>query len=147
MESIHQSSQTNTLYYDRFSRSNFYGFGYDESKDDYLVVLVSYISNSDDVLSRLRIFSLRANTWNEIVSPTHLPCSEVPWCGSDYPVVELVFNGAIHWLAFRYEIGFFVAAFHLTERKLLEIPLQMMLNFGLQIIVYGYLEDFSVYGF
>jgi F-box interacting protein len=94
-----------------------------------LVVLVFYIPNSDYVLSRLRIFSLRANAWNEIVSPPHLPCSEAPCSGSDYPVVESVFNGAIHWLAFRYEIGFFVAAFHLTERKLLEIPLPNDIEF------------------
>ncbi|RHN79382.1 putative F-box domain-containing protein [Medicago truncatula] len=104
-------------------------YGFSPSKDDYLVVSVSYIPNSDDVLSRLRIFSLRANVWNEIVSPTHLPCIEVPCSGSDYPVVESVFNGAIHWLAFRHEIDFFVAAFHLTERKLLEIPLPSDIEF------------------
>ncbi|RHN79377.1 putative F-box domain, galactose oxidase/kelch, beta-propeller, F-box associated interaction [Medicago truncatula] len=93
----------------------FYGFGYDESTYDYLVVSVSYVY--------LGIFSLRANAWNEIVSPTHLPfCSKSsPFV---YPLVESVFNGAIHWLAFNYDTHeYLVVAFELVERKLVEIPL------------------------
>lgn len=87
-----------------------------------------YIQNSGDVLSRLGIFSLRAIAWNEIVSPTHLPCcSKAP--SSQYPVVESIFNAAIHLLVFHYDIGFFaIGAFHLRERKLLEIPLPNDIN-------------------
>ncbi|KEH41831.1 putative F-box domain-containing protein [Medicago truncatula] len=108
-----------------YSRLNFYGFGYDESRDDYLVVLVSYdcIPYSHDVLSRIWIFSMRANVCNEIVSPAHLPFySELsPFA---YSVVESVFNGAIHWLAIRHDVcEYVIVSFHLIERILLEIPL------------------------
>ncbi|AES91737.1 F-box protein interaction domain protein [Medicago truncatula] len=87
---------------------NFYGFGYDPSTDDYLMVSVSYdsIPNSDDMLSHLEIFSLKANVWKEIVGTIHWPfCSKV--VSSYYPMVDSFFNGAIHWL----------------ERELLLIPL------------------------
>ncbi|KEH41836.1 F-box protein interaction domain protein [Medicago truncatula] len=41
-----------------------------------------------------------------------------------YPLVESVFNGAIHWLAFNYDTHeYLVVAFELVERKLVEIPL------------------------
>jgi len=104
---------------------NFSGFGYDPSEDDYLVVSASYdsIPNSDDMLSHLEIFSLRANVWKKIVGTTHWPyCSKV--VSSYYPMVDSFFNGAIHWLAFRHDICVYViVAFHLTERELLLIPL------------------------
>ncbi|RHN64154.1 putative F-box domain, galactose oxidase/kelch, beta-propeller, F-box associated interaction [Medicago truncatula] len=104
---------------------NFAGFGYDPSEDDYLVVSVSYdsIPNSDDKLSHLEIFTLKANVWKETVGTTHWPyCSKI--VSSYYPMVDSFFNGAIHWLAFRHDIGVYViVAFRLTERELLLIPL------------------------
>ncbi|KEH41839.1 F-box protein interaction domain protein [Medicago truncatula] len=113
--------------------ADFYGFGYDKSTDDYLVVSLSY--------DYLGIFSLRANAWNETVGTTHLAfCSEVSPSSSSivYPVVETLFHGAIHWLTFRYDIRVnVIVAFLLMERKLLDIPLPV------DIIDY---DDFSDQG-
>ena len=96
---------------------------------------------------------MRVNAWNETVGTTHLAfCSEVSPSSSFivYPVVETLFNGAIHWLTFRYNIRVHViVVFHLMERKLLDIPLLVdIIDYDDFLdMVYGYLEDFSVYGF
>ncbi|GAU41606.1 hypothetical protein TSUD_196760 [Trifolium subterraneum] len=109
----------NNLYF------KFYGFGYDRSKDDYLLVSLSY----DSVLSHLEIFSLRANAWKEIVGTTHLPFYSDVSCSS-YPLVESLFNGAIHWMTIRHDIYVrVIVAFHLMERKLLEIPLPVDIDY------------------
>lgn len=97
------------------SHLSFYGFGYDDSTDDYLVVSVSY--------DYLGFFSLRANEWEEIVDTVHLPycCRASSFV---FPLVESVFNGAIHWLALSLDTrDYLVVAFDLVERKLVEIPL------------------------
>jgi F-box interacting protein len=110
---------------------NLYGFGYDHATDDYLVVSISrdQISNSDDVLSHLWLFSLRANVWQEIACTTRLPFYTN--VSSSVRQVESFFNGAIHWLAFRHDISdHVIVAFHLTERKLLEILLPVDINYN-----------------
>lgn len=57
------------------------------------------------------------------LSPIYLPRGSESFF-SEHPVVESVFNGAIHWLAYIHNIGVYaIVAFHLTERKLLVIPL------------------------
>ncbi|XP_061349778.1 F-box/kelch-repeat protein At3g06240-like [Gastrolobium bilobum] len=95
-----------------------YGFGYDPSTEDYLVVqAVKKISN--DWETHLEIFSLRANTWKEIEG-TPFPYMNT----SDVPRNGLLFNGAIHWLAFNYdETVNVIVVFELVERSLSEIPL------------------------
>jgi len=100
----------------------FYGFGYDESTDDYLVVSLSY--------DYLGFFSLRANEWEEIVDTFDLPfCSKAS--SFVYPLVESVFNGAIHWLALNLDThDYLVVAFDLVERKLVEIPLPDDIDYG-----------------
>ena len=110
---------------------NFYGFGYDHSTDDYLVVSFSgdQIPNSDDVLTHLWLFSLRANVWKEIACTTHLPLYTN--VSSLVRQVESFFNGAIHWLAFQHDISdHVIVAFHLTERKLLDILLPVDINYN-----------------
>lgn len=50
-----------------------YGFGYDPSRDDYMVVSMSYEDTSfADNLSHLECFSLRDNMWKEI-EDAHFP--------------------------------------------------------------------------
>jgi hypothetical protein len=70
----------------------------------------------------LWLFSLRANAWKEILCTTRLPFYSD--ASSFVYVVESVYNEAIHWLVFRHDLYVHViVAFHLTERKPLEIPL------------------------
>jgi F-box interacting protein len=54
--------------------TNLYGFGYDQSKNDYLVVVLAYepIITNNVVLSHLEVFSLRDNTWKQIEG-AHFP--------------------------------------------------------------------------
>jgi len=109
---------------------HFYGFGYDHSTDDYLVVSLcnDRIPNSDSVPSHLWLFSLRANAWKEFPSTTHLPFYRI--ASSFNPNPEFLFNDAIHWLAFRHGMDVYViVAFHLTERKLIEIPLPVDVDY------------------
>ncbi|XP_045821594.1 F-box/kelch-repeat protein At3g23880-like [Trifolium pratense] len=96
-----------------FNFNLLYGFGYEQSRDDYLLVSLSYDVNHAS--SQLEFFSLRDNTWKDIE-------------GTGYPhyldpkPVSLI-NGAIHWLAFRFDLMVHViVVFDLMERKLLEIP-------------------------
>jgi F-box interacting protein len=94
-----------------------YGFGYDESRDDYVVVVLSHEPTDENPFSsHLEFFSNRDNKWKEIEG-THFPYFAPEREG-------LLFNEAIHWLAFRpdFEIDVIVA-FDLMERKLFEVPL------------------------
>ncbi|XP_045786418.1 F-box/kelch-repeat protein At3g23880-like [Trifolium pratense] len=94
-----------------------YGFGYDQSKDDYLVVSMSIDTSLDGVSSHLEFFSLRANTWKEIEG-THFPYITV----SGAPKVGSLIDGAIHWLAFRRDLdSTVIVAFDLMERELVEM--------------------------
>ncbi|KAK2411907.1 F-box/kelch-repeat protein [Trifolium repens] len=96
-----------------------YGFGYDQSRDDYLLVLMSYDTSLANISSHLEFFSLRDNVWKEIEG-TNLPYMNA----SDDPRTGSLFNGAIHWLAFREDLSVnLIVAFDLMERKLLEMSL------------------------
>jgi len=95
-----------------------YGFGYDPSTDDYLVIQVS-IDIDPVVATRVEFFSLRANAWKEIEG-IHLSYMN---CGNDIKT-GLLFNGAIHWLAFRFDVSMnVIVAFDLKERSFSEILL------------------------
>jgi F-box interacting protein len=97
-----------------------YGFGYDQSRDDYLVVLLSYDpAVPAHFSSHLEIFSLTDNTWKEN-EDTHFP-----YIGAySYPSAGLLFNGAIHWfVTHRGSCMQVIVAFDLMERKLLEITI------------------------
>jgi F-box interacting protein len=98
----------------------FYGFGYDQSRDDYLVFSMSYDPNANDMLSHLGFFSLRDNIWNEIEGTAHLPYMQ----SCLFPSAESLLNQTIHWLVCRYDIkATVIVGFHLIERKLLEMLL------------------------
>jgi F-box interacting protein len=95
----------------------FYGFGYDHSTDDYLVVSMSSSTNS----SYLEFFSLRANTWKQIDEGTHFHYLNAI---EDDPIVGLFFNGAIHWFVYCLNLKKdVILAIDLMERKLLDMPL------------------------
>ncbi|XP_058732759.1 F-box/kelch-repeat protein At3g06240-like [Vicia villosa] len=90
----------------------FYGFGYDDSTQDYLVVSMSHHEYDDPPL-HLEYFSLKANTWKEVKGP-HFPCTFL-----DEPKGGALHKGAIHWLAYRFDLSSdVIVAFDLTERKL-----------------------------
>ncbi|XP_058731660.1 F-box/kelch-repeat protein At3g06240-like [Vicia villosa] len=96
----------------------FYGFGYDDSTDDYLVVSMSRINSRDPPL-RLEYFSLKSNTWKQVEGPY------LPYGFQEYePKGGLLYKGAIHWVAFRYDLqSDGIVAFDLYERKLSYMPL------------------------
>ncbi|KAI5415276.1 F-box protein CPR1 [Lathyrus oleraceus] len=90
----------------------FYGFGYDHSTDDYLVVSMSY-HDSDDTQLHLEYFSLKSNTWKEVEAPHFC------YIFAYGPKRGCLYNGAIHWLAYRYDLHLHViVSFDLMERKL-----------------------------
>ncbi|GAU19175.1 hypothetical protein TSUD_198560 [Trifolium subterraneum] len=106
------------------TNSNLYGFGYDHSRDDYLLVsLYCDALFAEDTSSPLEIFSLRDNIWKQIVD-THRYS-----CGYQNRKAGLLFNGAIHWFLTGWENV--IVAFDLMERKLLKISLPDGLAFHL----------------
>ncbi|XP_058759164.1 F-box/kelch-repeat protein At3g06240-like [Vicia villosa] len=105
---------------------NLYGFGYDHSTDDYLVVSMSCDSSTDvaDISSTFNIFSLRANTWKQIEFTALLNYRHFPYLDDSFYEQRLGFlcNGALHWLAVHEDLNKDVIfAFHLMERQLLEM--------------------------
>ncbi|MED6165246.1 hypothetical protein PIB30_097775 [Stylosanthes scabra] len=69
-----------------------YGFGYEQSHDDYLVVVASFYRGGQQ---RLDCFSLRTNSWiNLDFAITQISLGFFEWksCG-------LFLNGSIHWLS------------------------------------------------
>ncbi|KEH29058.1 putative F-box domain, galactose oxidase/kelch, beta-propeller, F-box associated interaction [Medicago truncatula] len=90
-----------------------HGFGYDQSRDDYLVVVFSHVS------SHLEVFSFRDNMWKEI-DCIHFPyvLIVVPSQGKGF-----LFNGVIHWLAYRRDLDLdVIVALDLMEKKTFEMP-------------------------
>jgi len=106
---------------------HFYGFGYDESRDDYLVLSMSYDPNAYDKLTRLGLFSLRANKWNEIYGDSYFP-----YClARENSKVEPFLNGAIHWLAICYDLlTNVILGYHFMQRELLELTLPADITSG-----------------
>ncbi|KAI9128637.1 hypothetical protein K1719_000120 [Acacia pycnantha] len=76
-----------------------YGFGYDSSTGDYLIVLASYNPNASVSNTEIHIFSVRTDSWKKLegcfthISPMVRPNRRT---GS---TVGSTLNGAIHWLA------------------------------------------------
>ncbi|MED6106091.1 hypothetical protein PIB30_001487 [Stylosanthes scabra] len=70
--------------------SSLYGFGYDASLDDYLVVVAWH---DTDRQHHLDCFSLRTDSWINLDSALPKPLD--PW---DWKLGGLFLNGSIHWL-------------------------------------------------
>jgi len=93
-----------------------YGFGYDPLTDDYLVLLSFF----PYMYSCIEFFSLRANTWKQI----ECPHSSFSNAFDDKPNVGSLYNGAIHWLAYRSDLQKnVILAFDLAKRELFDMLL------------------------
>ena len=99
---------------------SFYGFGYDQSTNDYLLVSMSYFPfvQFGNISPHIELFSVRANTWKEIDS-THFPYRKT---SDEDP--SIFNNGAIHWLAYHLDSDkCVIVVFDLMERKLCDMYL------------------------
>ncbi|KAK2440212.1 F-box/kelch-repeat protein [Trifolium repens] len=97
-----------------------HGFGYDQSRDDYVVVLIGYDTKVVYHTSCLEFFSLRDNTWKEIKGTRLSYVSSLP--GANRDIGGMIFNGGIHWLAFHCDsVADVIVAFDLMKKKLLEM--------------------------
>ncbi|GAU13819.1 hypothetical protein TSUD_261460 [Trifolium subterraneum] len=98
----------------------FYGFGYDPLTDDYLIVSLSSDINS----SYLEFFSFRANMYKQIDEGTQICYLSYNDGADDACEPGLLFNGSIHWFAYRPDLkNDVIVAFDLMERKLLDMHL------------------------
>jgi F-box interacting protein len=93
-----------------------FGFGYDQLRDDYVLVSISFVYFNDK-FSRLEFFSLRDNTWKEL-EVTHFPYMYYNMRSFD----GSLFNGVIHWLTFGHDRDAIIA-FDLMGKKLLEMEM------------------------
>ncbi|XP_057455225.1 F-box/kelch-repeat protein At3g06240-like isoform X2 [Lotus japonicus] len=106
----------------KFKYDSLYGFWYDASTDDYLVLLMvapEFRPDLADWRTDIVIFSLKTNSWDEIED------FKFPYQTS-HPRTEagLLLNGALHWLVYsRVTYNFVIIAFDLIQRSVLEIPL------------------------
>jgi len=115
----------------------FYGFGYDHSTDDYLLVLISFNP------IHFEFFSLRANTWKQI-EYAHLPFN--PIVGRTKP--GLHFNDGIHWLAYHHDLRKgVIVVFDLVERKLFYMDLPYNSYWCCNLWVFGEFLSFSTMNF
>ncbi|GAU26311.1 hypothetical protein TSUD_56090 [Trifolium subterraneum] len=113
----------------------FYGFGYDQLTDDYLIVSISY----DIIPPYLEFFSLRANTWKQIDS-THIHHS---YANEDLCTTGTLFNGAIHWFAYCLDLQEgVIVVFDLVERKLLDMHLPDEFDFDLEYFGLWIFQEF-----
>jgi len=125
--------------YDQSYRLHIHGFDYDQSRDDYLVVSLSYDPMvADAVSTNVEFFSFKDNTWKEI-EDTHFryDVNHSRRKGS-------LFNGAIHWMALSHDLGWSViVAFDLMERKLFEMPLPSEFDYVINSSLWVYGEFLS----
>ncbi|XP_020211493.1 F-box/kelch-repeat protein At3g23880 [Cajanus cajan] len=120
--------------YKRFPNSNIeyglpyhpypYGFGYDPSKDDYLLVLAEF-PECGPVETRICIFSFKTESWKtQTISNVSYEDLDDRFNHGDKFKAGLLFNGALHWLVFsRDRMVPMIIAFDLVQRSLSEIPL------------------------
>ncbi|KAH1164347.1 hypothetical protein AAZX31_01G218300 [Glycine max] len=103
-----------------------FGFGYDSSTDDYVIVNLSckWLFRTD-----VHCFSLRTNSWSRILRTVFY-----------YPLLcghGVFVNGALHWFVKPFDrrrLRAVIISFDVTERELFEIPLP--LNFDLKDPIY-----------
>ncbi|KAK8466183.1 hypothetical protein PHAVU_008G026150 [Phaseolus vulgaris] len=101
--------------YDNITREFLYGFGYDPSKDDYLITIIPFSAENE-----AHVFSFKTASWNSLL--VNVPYSDPGNClavraGS-------LFNETLHWLVFSKEKNVAVIlAFDLVQRSFSEISL------------------------
>jgi F-box interacting protein len=101
--------------------TDFYGFGYDQSTNDYLLVRMSSDSHNYDPPPHLEFFSLRANKWKQIEGTQFSYTRPI---GDEQPRTGFLFNGAIHWFAYCRDLQKdVIVGFDLMEKKLFNMHL------------------------
>ncbi|CAJ1835301.1 unnamed protein product [Sphenostylis stenocarpa] len=105
--------------YDSITREFLYGFGYDPSKDDYLITSIPF-SCPFSAENEIHVFSFKTASWNNV--PVNIPYSDPGNClavraGS-------LFNETLHWLVLSKEKKVpIILAFDLVQRSFSEISL------------------------
>jgi len=122
--------------YDNITREFLYGFGYDSSKDDYLITIIPF-SSPFSADNETHVFSFKTASWNIVL--VNFPYSDPGNClavraGS-------LFNETLHWLVLSKEKKVVVIlAFDLVKRSFSEISLfdhltaQKYIACGLRVI-------------
>ncbi|KAL4382325.1 F-box/kelch-repeat protein At3g23880 [Arachis hypogaea] len=110
-----------------------YGFGFDASRDDYLIVL-SWLDNYNQ--HRLVCFSLRTNSWINLDAA--LPKSISRW---KQQLFGWFLHGAIHWLCYSSKdcIDDGILIFDLKERNFSKIsmPQQLLGDYPIYLTILG----------
>ncbi|XP_071703045.1 F-box protein CPR1-like [Rutidosis leptorrhynchoides] len=109
----------------RERHNDLYGFGYDSSTDDYKVISISRMSdsNSDSYSIFVSVYSLRNNSWNMSLSnlPYYVDCPEL----SRVPLL----NNNLHWLVTTRQLKDTIFVFSLADEKFHEIGLPDSTNY------------------
>ncbi|XP_074343917.1 F-box/kelch-repeat protein At3g06240-like [Apium graveolens] len=100
-----------------------FGFGYDSSCDDYVVVAICYESGSFCAY----VYMLKTNQWNKVgFSPyVHLcPYDHVNVPLVTYGAAGIFVEGCLHWLAKKYNDNnsCLIASFNLAKKEFSEVP-------------------------
>ncbi|WVZ07473.1 hypothetical protein V8G54_020819 [Vigna mungo] len=105
--------------YDNITREFLYGFGYDPSKDDYLITIIPF-SSSFSAEIETHIFSFKIASWNNVL--VNVPYSDPGICLA-VRAGSLV-NETLHWLVLSKEKKvLIILAFDLVQRSFSEISL------------------------
>ncbi|XP_057757653.1 F-box/kelch-repeat protein At3g23880-like [Arachis stenosperma] len=117
----HIVSRCNQKYFRFPGSAILYGFGYDASQDDYLVVVASQDKNGQDHFDCL---SLRTNSWINLDFALSKPLGRSSWKSRGF-----FLNGAIHWSSCTLNVGVYsILIFDLKERSFstISMPEQVM---------------------
>ncbi|KAL2329778.1 hypothetical protein Fmac_017359 [Flemingia macrophylla] len=106
-------------------RSKFlYGFGYDASTEDYLLILIPsplYIYRYRGP-RKIHVFSFKTHSWNLYYTNVLYADFIIKFRSGS------LFNGALHWLVYDHKNHLVILAFDLTQRTSSKIPLLYRCN-------------------
>ncbi|KAI3459331.1 hypothetical protein Pfo_015994, partial [Paulownia fortunei] len=98
-----------------------YGFGYDPSTDDYMVIAIFYAAGSSN--SSVFLYTLKTDSWKKIQSSPYKHVSRSRLSGG-------LVNGNLHWLAnYQHNDAMAIAAFSLVDQKFWDVPFPSFLAF------------------
>ncbi|KAJ7972888.1 F-box family protein [Quillaja saponaria] len=97
-----------------------YGFGYDSTTDDYLIVLAVYNTDTTNLSLSIHV---------KFISLKTKSCGKIQGSINDFVIMMIMpkagsfSNGALHWLIFGQNGQSEILAFDLAEKKIREVPL------------------------
>ncbi|VVA33430.1 PREDICTED: F-box [Prunus dulcis] len=99
------------------------GFGYDLANDDYKLLGILELANSDDVIvsSQVHVYSLKSHSWKRI---QNMPCDGYGFSEDSDSIVFL--NGALSWLMSKESDGadkYMIVTLDLASEKCREFPI------------------------